>query len=148
MDWRTPGLPVHHQLLEFTQTHVHCIGDAIQSSHLLLSSHGLCPACVYPGCLFFPSRDISHIGLRPNLKTSFNLNYPDSFEKTVMLGKMEARAEGFDRRWEGWMASPTQWTWVWVNSRSWWWTGRPGVLQSMGSQRVRHDWATELNWSP
>ena len=47
---------------------------------------------------------------------------------------------------DGWMASPTQWTWVWVNSRSWWWTGRPGVLQTMGSQRVGHDWATELNW--
>ena len=47
---------------------------------------------------------------------------------------------------DGWMASPTQWTWVWVNSRSWWWTGRPGILQFMGSQRVRHDWATELNW--
>ena len=51
----------------------------------------------------------------------------------------------------GWMASPTQWTWVWVNSRSWWWTRRPGMLQSMGSQRVGHDWATELtdwltNW--
>ena len=45
------------------------------------------------------------------------------------------------------MASPTRWTWVWANSRSWWWTGTPGVLQSMGSQRVRHDWATELNWS-
>ena len=44
------------------------------------------------------------------------------------------------------MASPIQWTWVWVNSRSWWWTGRPGLLQSMGSQRVGHDWATELNW--
>ena len=50
-------------------------------------------------------------------------------------------------RWDGWMASLTQWTWVWVDSRSWWWTGRPGVLQSMGSQRVRHDWAIELNWS-
>ena len=46
-----------------------------------------------------------------------------------------------------WMASPTQWTWVWMNSGSWWWTGRPGVLQFMGSQRVRHDWATELNWT-
>ena len=45
------------------------------------------------------------------------------------------------------MASPTQWTWVWVNSRSWWWTGRPGVLQFMGSQRVEHDWATGLNWT-
>ena len=53
--------------------------------------------------------------------------------------------EGDDRAWDGWMASLTQWTWVWVNSRSWWWTGRPGMLQSMGSQRVGHDWATELN---
>ena len=47
---------------------------------------------------------------------------------------------------DGWMTSPTQRTWVWVNSRSWWWTGRPGVLQSMGLQRVGHDWITELNW--
>ena len=54
---------------------------------------------------------------------------------------------GDDRGWDGWMASPTQWTWVWVNSGSWWWTGRPGVLQFMGSQRVGHDWATELNWT-
>ena len=45
------------------------------------------------------------------------------------------------------MASPTQWTWVWVNSGSWWWTGRPGVLRFMGSQRVGHDWGTELNWT-
>ena len=56
--------------------------------------------------------------------------------------------EGDDRRWDGWMASLTQWTWIWVNSGSWWWTGRPGVLQSMGSQRVGHNWATELNWKP
>ena len=47
--------------------------------------------------------------------------------------------------WDGWMASPTWWTWAWVGSRSWWWTGKPGVLQSMGLQRVGHDWATELN---
>ena len=53
--------------------------------------------------------------------------------------------EGDDRGWDGSMASLTRWTWVWVNSRSWWWTGRPGVLQFMGSQRVRHDWVTELN---
>ena len=53
--------------------------------------------------------------------------------------------EGDDRGWDGWMASPTQWTWVWVYSSSWWWTGRPGVLQFMGSQRVGHDWVTELN---
>ena len=52
--------------------------------------------------------------------------------------------EGDDRGWDDWMASPTQWTWVWVNSGSWWWTGRPGVLQFMGSQRVGHDWESEL----
>ena len=55
------------------------------------------------------------------------------------------KGEGDNRGWDGWMASLTQWTWIWVNSRSWWWTGRPGVLQSMGSQRVRHDWENELN---
>ena len=71
----------------------------------------------------------------------------DSLEKTLMLGKIGAGGEGDDRGWDGWMASPTQWTWVWVNSRSWWWTGRPGVLRFMGSQRVGHDWATELNWT-
>ena len=55
--------------------------------------------------------------------------------------------EGDDRRWDGWMASPTQWTWVWVDSGSWWWTGRPVVLRFMGLQRIRHDWVTELNWT-
>ena len=58
-----------------------------------------------------------------------------------------AGGEGDDRGWDGWMASLTQWSWVWVNSGSWRWTGRPGVLRFMGSQRVGHDWATELNWT-
>ena len=57
-----------------------------------------------------------------------------------------AGGEGDDRGWDGWMATPTRWMWVWVNSGSWWWTGRPGVLRFMGLQRVGHDWATELNW--
>ena len=57
-----------------------------------------------------------------------------------------AGGEGDDRGWDGWMASPTQWTWVWVNSGSCWWTGRSGVLWFMGSPRVGHDWVTELNW--
>ena len=70
----------------------------------------------------------------------------DSFEKTLMLGGIGAGGEGDNRGWDDWMASLTRWTCVWVNSRSWWWTGRPGVLWFMGSQRVRHDWATELNW--
>ena len=69
-----------------------------------------------------------------------------TIEKTLMLGKTEGRRRRGNRRWDGWMASPTQWTWVWVSSRSWWWTGRSGMLQSMGSQRAGHDWVTELNW--
>jgi len=72
----------------------------------------------------------------------------DSLKTTLMLGKIEGGREGDGRGWDGWMASPTQWTWVWVSSGSCWWTGKPGVLQFMGSQRVRqvNDW-TELNWS-
>ena len=70
----------------------------------------------------------------------------DTLEKTLMLGGIGAGGEGDDRGWDDWMASPTQWTWVWVDSGSWWWTGRPGVLWFMGSQRVGHYWATELNW--
>ena len=68
-----------------------------------------------------------------------------SFEKTLMLERLKGGTEGDDRGWDGWMASPTQWTWVWVNSKSWWPTGRPGMLQSMGSQSqtLLSDW-TEL----
>ena len=61
--------------------------------------------------------------------------------------RLRAGGKGDNRGWDAWMASLTQWRWVWVNSGSWWWTGRPGVLQSMGSQRVGHDWATEQNWT-
>ena len=60
---------------------------------------------------------------------------------------LKAGGEGDNRGWDGWMASLTWWTWVWVSFGSWWWTGKPSVLQSMGSQRVGHDWVTELNWS-
>ena len=70
----------------------------------------------------------------------------DSLEKTLTLEGLGAGGEGDDRGWDGWMASPTWWTWVWVNSGSWWWTGRPGVLWFMGLQRVGHDWVTEMNW--
>ena len=61
--------------------------------------------------------------------------------------RLKAGGEGDDRGWDGWVASPTQWTRVWVNSRSWWWTGRPGVLWIVGLQRIRHDWVTELSCS-
>ena len=58
--------------------------------------------------------------------------------------RLKAGGEGDDWGWDGWRASPTHWKWVWINSRSWWWTRRPGILMSMGSQRVGHNWVTEL----
>ena len=73
--------------------------------------------------------------------------------KSWLIGKdwcwegLGAGGEGDNRGWDGWMASLTRWKWVWVNSGSWWWTGRPGVLRFMGPQRVGHDWTTELNWT-
>ena len=97
---------------------------------------------ISPGC--------SLEGLMLKLKLQYFdhlMQRADSFEKTLMLGKIEGRMRRGQRGWNDWMASLTQWTWVWVDSRSWWWTGRPGVLQFMGSQKVRHDWATELNWT-
>ena len=74
--------------------------------------------------------------------------------KSWLIGKdpdagrdLRARGAGDDKGWDGWMASLTWWTWVWVDSGHWWWTGRSGVMQFMGSLGVRHDWATELNWT-
>ena len=61
--------------------------------------------------------------------------------------RLRAGGEGDNRGWDGWMALLTQCTWVWVNSGSWWWTGRPGILRFMGLQRVGHKWVTELNWT-
>ena len=95
------------------------------------------------------SPDCSLEGLMLKLKLQYFchlMQRVDSLEKTLMLGGIGRRREGDDRGWDGWMASPTWWTWVWVNSGSWWWTGRPGVLQFIGSQRVGQDWATQLNW--
>ena len=71
----------------------------------------------------------------------------EPLEKTLMWEGLGAGGKGDDRGWDDWMASPTQWTWVWVSSGSWWWTGKPGVLWSMGSQRGGHYWAIELNWT-
>ena len=96
---------------------------------------------ISPGC--------SLEGLMLKLKLQYFghlMQRADSLEKTLMLGGIGSRRRGWQRM-NGWMASPTRWTWVCVNSGSWWWTGRPGVLQFMGSQKVGHDWATELNWT-
>ena len=70
---------------------------------------------------------------------------PTHWKRLWCWERLKAGGEGDNRGWDGWMASPTQWTWVWVGSGSWWWTGKPGMLQSMGSQRVSHNWVTELN---
>ena len=76
----------------------------------------------------------------PDVKNWLNWKRPWCWERLKAGGERDYRG------WDGWMASPIQWTWVWAGSGSCWWTGRPGMLQSMGSQRVRHTWATELNW--
>ena len=68
----------------------------------------------------------------------------DLLEKTWCWERLKVGGEGDDRGWDGWMASLARWTWVWASSESWWWTGKPGMPQSMGLQRVRHDWVTEL----
>ena len=70
-----------------------------------------------------------------------NLKRPRFWER------LKAGGEGDNRGWDGWMASLTRWIWVLVSSGSWWWTGKPGMRQSVGSQRVGHNWATELNWT-
>ena len=97
------------------------------------------------------SPEYSLEGLMLKLKLKYFghlLRRTDSFEKTLMLEEIQGRRRrGWMRGWDGFMPSPTQRTWLWVNSGSWWWTGRPGMLQSMGLQRVGHSWATELNWT-
>ena len=92
------------------------------------------------------SPEYSLEGLMLKLKLQYfgHLMWTDSFEKTLMLRKDWRQEEKVPTEMRWWMASSTQWTWVCVNSGSWSWTGRPGVLQSMGSQRIRHDWVTEL----
>ena len=97
------------------------------------------------------SPEYSLEGLMLKLKLQY-LRLPDAKNwliwKDPDAGKDWGEEEkGTTEGWDGWMASPTQWTWVWASSESWWWTGKSGVLQSMGSQRVGHDWATELNWT-
>ena len=96
-----------------------------------------------------PEYSLEGLMLKLNLQYFGHLmQRTDSLEKTLMLGKIEGgRRRGWQRMRGGWMASATQWMWVWVSSGSWWWTGRPGLLKSMGSRRVGHDWVTELNWT-
>ena len=94
-----------------------------------------------------PKYSLEGLMLKLKLQYFFHLMWrTNSFEKTLILGKIEGRREGEGRGWDGWMTSPTQWTWAWASSRCWWWTGKPDMLQSIGSQRAGNDWETELNW--
>ena len=93
---------------------------------------------ISPGCF------LEGLILRPKLQYFGHLmpNELTHCKRPWCWEGLEAGGEGDDRGWDGWMASLTRWTWVWVNYRSWWWTGRPGMLQFMGSRRVGHDWMT------
>ena len=153
---------------EFSETHVCWVGDAIQPSHPLsspfpaafnLSQH----QSLFQGFSYLHQLaevlefQHQHHSLQRNPRADLLQNglvgYPciprDTFAQFTFTLEESLRAggEGDNRGWHGWMASPTQWTWVWVNSGSWWWTERPGVLQFMGLQTVGHDWATKLNWT-
>ena len=116
-------------------------------------------SCIKPGLAICFTYDNLHVSMpfsqitppSPSPTESKRLFYTSvslllTHWKRLWCGEgLGAGGEGDNRGWDGWMASPTRWTWVWVNSGSWWWTGRPGVPWFMGLQRVGHDWATELN---
>ena len=88
------------------------------------------------------------LGLKLKLQYFDHLMWrTESLEKTLMLRNIEGRRRRGQQTMRYWMASLTQWTWVWASSGSWWWTGKLDILQSMESQRVRHNWETELNWT-
>ena len=95
------------------------------------------------------SPEYSLEGLMLTLKLQYcghPMRRTNSLKKTLMLRKIEGMREGDNRGWDSWMASPTQWAWVWASLGSWWWTGKTSVLQSLGLQIVGYDWATEVNW--
>ena len=188
MDCSMPGFPVNHQLLEFAQTHMYWVSDAIQPSHPLSSPSPLSifPS-IFPSIRVFSNESALHIRWPKYWSFSFSISPSNEYSGLIFFRldwlnllavkyktlrdwcwswnsntlatwceemthwkrpwcweRLKVGGEGGDRGWDGWMASPTQWTWVWVDSGSWWWTGKPGMLQSMRSQRVRHNWATEL----
>ena len=174
MNCSTPGLPVHHQLPEFTQIHVHWVRDAIQPSHPL-SSLLLLPQ-IPPSIRVFSNEWVLRIRWLKNGSFGFSISPSNEYSGLISFRmdwcwslnsnilatwweelthwkrpwcweRLKAGGRGWQRMRGGCMASWTQWTWVWVNSRSWWWTERPGILQSMESQRVGHNWETELKWT-
>ena len=126
-----------------------CLGWAVSSTWVIASGHKQKQAKSFQknptSQTVFPQPFYFYI-FCPAIKFEFCFLFSDTRVILTTWG-LGAGGEGDDRGWDGWMASLTLLTWVWVNSGSWWWTGRPVVLQFMGSQRVRHDWETELNWT-
>ena len=94
---------------------------------------------------YYSNANQSHNGVSSH--TSQNGSHQKNLKRPWCWGRLKAGREGDDRGWDGWMSSLTWWTWVWVSSGSWWWTRTPCVVQSMGLQRVGHDWVTEVNWT-
>ena len=138
MDCSMPGFPVLHQLLKLAHTHVHWVSDAIETSHPLLShSPPAFNLSLYSwgNCIFGGVCMLSCVRL-------FAIPWTAARQAPLFMG-FSRQKYWSDRGWNRWMSSPTQWTWVWASSGRWWRTGRPGVLQSMGSQRVRQNWITE-----
>ena len=109
--------------------------------HLLMCVMAICISSL--GKCLFSSYAQFLIGLFGFLMLSY-MSWELTLEKSLMLGKIEGKRRRGQQRMKWLDASPTRWTWAWANSRSWWWTGKPGMLQSMGLQRVRHDW---VNWT-
>ena len=126
----------------------------LRAEELMLLNCGVRESLRQQGDLTCPSQRKSVLNIHwKDLCWSWNSNTlatwceePTHWKILWCWERLKMGGEGDDRGWDGWMASPTQWTW-WVSSRIWWWTGRPGVLQSMGSQRVRYDWTAEPNWT-
>ena len=144
MNHSTPGLPIRYHLPEFTQTHVHWVCDAIQPSHPLSSPSPPTPNPSQHQSLF-QSQLFAWGGQSTGVPALASFEELTHWKRVWCWEGLGVGGEGDDRGWDSWMASRTQWTWVWVNSGWWWWTGRSGVLQFMGSERVGHN--KRLNWT-
>ena len=153
--WRRKGYLLQYSGLENSMD---CIVHGVAKSQTWLSDFHFTfslPCCLFSPCLLM-SHDFDDLRLENKGQSTFSWNSNTlatwwkeltHWKRPWCWERLRVGGEGDDRGRDGWMASPTQWTWVWVNSGSWWWTGRPGVLRFMGSQRIGHDWATELNWT-
>ena len=127
----TPGFPVHHQLLEllkFMSTE-----SVMPFNHLILCHPLLLPPSVFPSIRIFSNESVLRIRWPDSNTSATWCEELTHWKRLWCWERFRAGGEGFDRGWDGWMTSPTWWTWVWVNSGNWWWTGRPGLLLSMGS---------------